>query len=113
MDINKFLYFTRSVAKYPGAGKGGNDELAYLALGLNGEAGEVANDVKKILRDLPGDDCGERYARIRKELGDVLWYWVRLCDALDFSPNIIMQQNVDKLTARKAAGTLGGSGARE
>lgn len=106
-----YVKFTRSTAKYPGALTGNRDELSYLALGLTGEAGELANKVKKLLRGLPGDpDIFELSESLKSELGDVLWYLTRLIDACDSTPKEIMLSNVAKLSHRKEAGKIGGSG---
>jgi NTP pyrophosphatase (non-canonical NTP hydrolase) len=105
--ISLYRNFARTTAIYPEAGMGTVPELMYLALGLAGEAGEVANHIKKVYRD--GDDAARR-ERLASELGDVFWYLVRLVDALGLDPEQVIQANVDKLSGRKARGTLGGSG---
>lgn len=79
--------------------------ILYPALGLAGEAGEVANKVKKMLRDGTFD----RQA-IADEVGDVLWYIAALCRDLNVSMNDLALGNLEKLHSRKARGTLGGSG---
>tara|TARA_R110000782_G_scaffold256169_2_gene345076 strand:+ start:1495 stop:1869 length:375 start_codon:yes stop_codon:yes gene_type:complete len=81
--------------------------LAYLTLGLAGEAGEIANKVKKFIRD--GDNPTKR-EEIGKELGDVCWYLAVLSDELGLNLGQIMEQNIDKLASRKKRGTLGGNG---
>ena len=108
-SFNDYQAWTRDTAVYP---KKNNKEVyAYLALGLTGESGEVADHVKKFLR---GDDGGElseeRRENIRRELGDVLWYIARLSDELNITLEDIARLNHDKLTARKKGGTLKGSG---
>lgn len=78
--------------------------LEYLSLGLVGEAGEIANKVKKVIRDnKPNDD-------LAGEIGDVLWYCAMLADHLDEDLGAIMQANIEKLQSRKKRGVLGGSG---
>jgi len=79
--------------------------ILYPALGLAGEAGEVANKVKKMLRD--GDF--DRQA-IAAEVGDVLWYVAALCRDLNIDLQDIAMGNLEKLYGRKARGTLTGSG---
>lgn len=105
--IEKYQAFARTTAIYPEAKIGSISELTYLSLGLSGESGEVANQVKKLYRD--GDDPARR-AKIGAELGDVFWYLVRLCDALGLDPEQVIAENVEKLSGRKSRGTLGGSG---
>ena len=79
--------------------------ILYPALGLAGEAGEVANKVKKMIRDNNFDRQG-----IAAELGDVLWYVAALSRDLNLDLHDIAFQNLEKLYGRKARGTLGGSG---
>lgn len=88
------------------------DRILYPALGLAGEAGEVANKVKKLLRDHGGFDNitqEQRYA-IADECGDVLWYIAALLKDLDVNLYVVAHRNVEKLRSRKERGTLQGSG---
>ncbi len=72
------------------------EKLTLAALGLTGESGEVADHMKKhLFQDHPID-----MAHIKKELGDILWYVVLACDAIDCSLEDIMQMNVEKLRKR-------------
>lgn len=79
--------------------------ILYPALGLAGEAGEVANKVKKMLRDGEFD----RQA-ISAEIGDVLWYIAALSRDLNINMHDLAMNNLEKLYGRKARGTLQGSG---
>jgi|TARA_R100001086_G_scaffold244177_2_gene173610 NTP pyrophosphatase (non-canonical NTP hydrolase) len=81
--------------------------LEYLSLGLVGEAGEVANKVKKLIRD---KKVLLDTTVISSEIGDVLWYCAMLADYLDVNLGKIMDDNLDKLKSRKQRGTLGGTG---
>ena len=105
MDVNVYQEKAVATAIYPETHK-----ITYPALGMAGEAGEVANKVKKIIRDgkksLP-DDWQQQLA---SEIGDVLWYCAALARDLDMSLATIMAANLDKLKARQEQGTLGGSG---
>jgi len=83
----------------------GTDRLAENTLGLVGEAGEVAEKIKKRFRDGKLD----REA-VQKELGDVLFYWVALHNLLGISTDHTIEVNVNKLNDRQARGVLGGSG---
>lgn len=77
--------------------------LAVWTLGLAGESGEVADLVKKLLgHGHPIDDAAR--AKLRKEIGDVLWYVAKLSHHLDFSLDEIAQENIDKLRARYPEG---------
>ncbi|MEM0123430.1 MAG: nucleoside triphosphate pyrophosphohydrolase family protein [Conexivisphaerales archaeon] len=78
----------------------------YLTLGLTGEAGEVANKIKKEIRD--NEPVNEE--EIKSELGDVLWYLSELALAYGFNLEEIAKSNIRKLQDRKSRGTLGGSG---
>jgi NTP pyrophosphatase (non-canonical NTP hydrolase) len=84
--------------------------VAYTALGLTNEAGEVAGKVKKVYRDNEGRFEPAVNAGIAKELGDVLWYLACLAKELGYSLDYIAQQNLDKLADRAARNVLGGSG---
>lgn len=105
MNANSYQQWSLSVAIYPGAGTGNDSELSYLALGLNGEAGEVADKIKKHLRDGKLDIGGIIY-----ELGDVCWYVARLADSLGYSLEDILEINHSKLESRKTRNVLTGSG---
>ena len=70
--------------------------ISWSAIGLAGEAGEVADLVKKGIYHQQGIDKG----KMKKELGDVLWYLSALCTEFDFTLEEVMQHNVDKLKAR-------------
>lgn len=84
--------------------------LVYPVLGLVGEAGEIANKLKKVARDNEGrwePDLTEDY---EKEVGDVLWYVAAVATGLKSSLGTIGSKNIAKLFSRKARGVLGGSG---
>jgi len=89
-----------------------NDTLSifYVALGLVGEAGEIAGKVKKILRDNGGDVTDEVRAALGKEIGDVLWYVAELCTLLDLDMGEVATGNVTKLKDRQERGALQGDG---
>jgi NTP pyrophosphatase (non-canonical NTP hydrolase) len=84
--------------------------LAYTALGLAGEAGEIANKVKKVYRDSGGVlDTGRR-AAIADEMGDALWYLAALATELGVSLDKVADDNIAKLAQRAEAGVLQGDG---
>ena len=101
--MNDYQAFVRSVRIYKD-----KDAIIYPTLGLTGEAGKIANKIKKMLRD----GVGITYIRddIASELGDALWYIAALADDIGFGLEAIAQKNIDKLTSRKLRGTLGGNG---
>lgn len=88
------------------------NDPAYVAkiLGLVGEAGEVAEKYKKIIRDKEGKVSTEDTQEIIKELGDVLWYLAVLADYLGVSFESVAQGNLQKLSSRKDRGVQTGSG---
>ena len=74
--------------------------LEYPTLGLTGEAGEVANIVKKIQRDFGGEITAEIRVKLKDELGDVLWYISACADELNLTLEEIAEFNIEKLTLR-------------
>jgi|SRR5690554_4695877 len=93
-------------ARYPDAGR----NPIYPTLGLAGEAGEVCEKVKKVLRDQGGEFDAAAVAAIRNELGDVLWYVARVAAELGLDLGDVAQANLDKLASRRVRGVLHGSG---
>jgi len=80
----------------------------YATLGLVGEAGEIANKVKKMQRD--GKTKDDLRSDIGAEIADVLWYCGALATEFGLSLDILAQNNLNKLESRQARGVLGGSG---
>jgi NTP pyrophosphatase (non-canonical NTP hydrolase) len=105
MDLSDYQRQSRRTAEYPREAW-----LAYPALGLAGEAGEVAEHAKKAIRDDAGNVSDERRAAMSKELGDVLWYVAQLATELGLDLNEIAAQNLEKLLSRQQRGVLSGSG---
>lgn len=108
LTLNEYQENAKSTAIY-------EDPIVYPALGLAGEAGEVAEKIKKLIRDkggirnLPNITEADK-AAVSKELGDVLWYISALAHDLGISLDDVARTNIGKLLARKEAGTLSGSG---
>lgn len=86
------------------------NDLLHWVLGINGESGEVAEKVKKIIRDKGGKVSEEDKKELGKEIGDVLWYLAVFAHHLGISFDDIAQANLKKLADRKARGVLGGAG---
>jgi NTP pyrophosphatase (non-canonical NTP hydrolase) len=88
-----------------------NKAMEYLTLGLTGEAGEIANKVKKFIRDgAAQDEYLAKRIEIGYEIGDVLWYCAVLAKEMEMDLGHIMENNIQKLADRKKRGTLSGSG---
>lgn len=87
-----------------------SQSVIYPALGLAGEAGEVADKVKKVLRDNNGTFDFERREAIAYELGDVLWNVAVLAREIGYSLQQVAEMNIAKLQSRQQCGTIGGSG---
>lgn len=79
--------------------------LFIMALGLGGEAGEVMEHIKKLYRDGELDKKA-----LKKELGDVVYYWARICRKFGFSPSSVLDANIEKLNSRNKRGTRRGNG---
>jgi NTP pyrophosphatase (non-canonical NTP hydrolase) len=108
MNFSEYQEQAKATAVFPGRGEFMG--LAYCALGFAGEAGETANQVKKIARDDQTSRTPERLAKISHEIGDTLWYAAMLCNQLGLSLNEIAATNLAMLEARAHAGQLHGDG---
>ena len=103
MNFNEYQKLARSTAVYPV-----QDKIVYPTLGLCGEAGEVADKIKKTIR---GDSTLEQATgSIADELGDVLWYLAILADDLGVPLEDIAHWNVDKLQRRMKSNKIKGDG---
>ena len=106
MDFKTYQKKARVTAQYPNLGSNN----IYPTLGLVGEAGEVAEKVKKVIRDKNGIFDEESTKAIKKELGDVLWYLSNLCTEFNLSLEDVALLNLEKLKLRAARGKISGSG---
>ena len=106
MDFDNYQKEARKTAIYPNKDK----NFIYPTLGLVGESGEVAEKIKKILRDKNGTFDDESKLALKKELGDVLWYLSNLCNELDFTLSEVASANLEKLNLRLSKGRISGSG---
>ena len=107
MTFKEYQGAARATAIYPGKDTG---NVVYPVLGLAGEAGEIANKVKKILRDDNGQVTMEKITEMKKELGDVLWYLAQVATELNLPLEDIAADNIARLKSRQERGTLKGSG---
>tara|TARA_B100001057_G_scaffold305326_1_gene305462 strand:- start:5694 stop:6098 length:405 start_codon:yes stop_codon:yes gene_type:complete len=119
IDLNKYQEFVQAVtssqSNNTGDMKTAIDQLEESgvnisllltgAVGISAEGGELMEIVKKcIFQGKPLDDETQYHAK--RELGDIMWYWVNTCRALNVDPNIIIQMNIDKLKARYPGGNF-------
>lgn len=106
MNFDEYQKKSRKTAIYPDAG----NNFIYPTLGLSGEAGEVAEKIKKVIRDKGGKIDEETREAIKKELGDVLWYVSQIATELNISLEEAASGNISKLYDRMERGKLGGNG---
>lgn len=122
MDINDYQKTTMSTAVYPECGTRSQRAVEYCIVGMAGEAGEALEFVKKLMRGDYDHEWGVDAARglghehpkfvgaIKKELGDVMWYWCRALEELGVSAEEILVLNLEKLQDRQSRGVIHGSG---
>ena len=104
-DLDMYQQVAKQTAIYPR-----EQAIIYPTLGLTGEAGEVANKVKKIIRD-DGNKINEGLVQeISAEIGDCLWYISVLAHDIGIKLSDIANANLIKLANRKEKGTIHGSG---
>lgn len=85
-------------------------DLLHWVLGINGESGEIAEKIKKIIRDKNSVISQQDKDELAKEIGDVLWYLAVFAHDLGIPLENIAAANLDKLKSRQARGVLGGTG---
>lgn len=105
MTLNQYQEEALKTAIYPE-----DKKIIYPTLGLTGEAGEVAEKVKKVIRDNNQEFTDEKKRQIALEISDVLWYCATLSHDLGYTLEEIGQMNVDKLASRQQRNKIGGSG---
>ena len=120
IDLNKYKEFVDAVTS--NESKNNNDfqtrwthlenqrdanmpRLLTAALGLGAEAGEFTEIIKKIILQGKPLDKDNIY-HMQRELGDVIWYWMQGCMALNIDPNDVIQMNIDKLKSRYPGGNF-------
>lgn len=105
MEINDYQKAALKTATY-----GVGSKINYPILGLIGEAGELANKYKKVLRDDNGVLSEEKREALVMELSDVLWYCAALANDLGVDLNTVCELNIKKLLDRQQRGVISGSG---
>ncbi len=106
MLANDYQTGALRTAIYPNMGS----NFVYPVLGLVGEAGEVADKLKKVIRDNDGVLTDPVRDAVAKELSDVAWYLAVLAYELDYNLDEIFRMNLEKLASRQERGVLTGSG---
>lgn len=118
LDLNLYKSFVEKVTSDPSNNLDSLvDELSKLneevniallltgAIGIASEGGELAEIVKKcVFQGKPMDH--DTQFHIKRELGDIIWYWVNSCRALDLDPNEVIQENISKLESRYPEGSF-------
>ena len=104
-DLDMYQKVALTTAIYPR-----EQAIIYPTLGLTGEAGEVANKVKKIIRDGSNSKDEKLVSEIKAEIGDCLWYIAVLADDFNIKLSDIASANIEKLALRQKNNTIHGSG---
>ena len=121
IDLNKYKEFVKEVtsdeSNYTSSmtenlvkleSENKNIKMALLmtgAIGISAEGGEFAEIIKKVVfQGKPMND--ETVFHCKRELGDIMWYWINSCRALGLDPNDVIAENVKKLEARYPGGSF-------
>lgn len=112
MNMNAFQNKCKEFAVYDKNefGKHHMSRLSYTVLGLCGESGELAEKLKKVIRDNNGVLTEDIKHMMKLELGDVLFYLAMTAHELGIDLEDVAISNIEKLSSRKARGVLKGSG---
>ena len=118
IDLNKYKYFVKEVTSeesndwaYTQARMHElNDDINISllltgAIGIASEGGEFSEIVKKVTFQGKPMDNDTKF-HMKRELGDIMWYWINSCRALDLDPNEVIAENVEKLKARYPGGSF-------
>lgn len=110
MNLSDYQKESRVTATYPDV----DNNFVYPTLGLVGEAGELAEKVKKLMRDkgmfTPDQVTDEIKTEVLKELGDVLWYTAQLATEFQVDLSEVAEMNIAKLQSRMERNVLNGDG---
>ena len=106
MNFNEYQQEAQKTAIYPNKG----NNYSYPVIGLTGEAGEVAEKIKKVVRDHGGIMTPEAKESVMLELGDVLWYVSALATEIGVTLEEVAMANIDKLTSRYNRDRIHGDG---
>lgn len=106
MTFSEYQLKAHETARFPEK----DTAFIYAALGLMGEAGEVAEKIKKVWRDKGKIVSEEDRGEIKKEMGDVLWYLSQLAAELKIDFDDVAESNLDKIKSRLDRDLISGSG---
>lgn len=105
LTLNEYQRCALETAVFPT-----DKNISYLTIALCGEVGEVADKVKKVMRDKHGQFYAPDMAAIALELGDALWYIASIAKFLGYGLSDIAKLNIEKVKGRIQRGTIHGSG---
>ena len=105
-ESNNYDYLHRRIEELRDTALGINPSLLLTAgIGLASEGGEFNEIVKKMF--FQGKPLNEENVfHMKRELGDIIWYWINACRALDLDPNDVIAENVKKLESRYPGGSF-------
>lgn len=102
MNLKEYQKFCLTTAVYPNIG----DNWHYPLIGMVGELGELGNKLKKTIRDDNNIITDEKRQMCIDEMGDLAWYFVMLCYELSIDPDLVLENNIDKLQERMKNNTI-------
>lgn len=105
MELNDYQLAALATAIYPQ-----DKRIIYPLIGLAGETGEVADKIKKEIRDRNGEFAADSRREIALEIGDVMWYLASLASDLGYTLDEIAQMNIEKIQSRKQRDKIHGEG---
>lgn len=108
MTLNEYQAFCLSTSEALGVNE--DDRFIIASMGVVGEAGEVIEKVKKLLRDYNGVMTDDFKKGLVGEIGDVMWYCAVLSDEIGYDLCTVSQKNIDKLLSRLERGVIAGNG---
>lgn len=108
MDFDEYQTLATRTATFDG--KQREHQLMYVALGIAGEAGEIAEKIKKIVRNDEGVVSEEKKESIKQEIGDVLWYLSQMARILDLRFSEAAKANLEKTADRAARNVIKSEG---
>ena len=105
LELNDYQKAALATAIYPQEKK-----IIYPLIGLAGETGEVADKIKKEIRDRDSEFGTDSRREIAKEIGDVMWYLASLANDLGYTLDDIARMNIEKIQSRQHRDKIHGDG---